>query len=226
MSSYPVPNVGAMTSTGLTDAQMSVIWQNILLQCLGITPAGPTDASAYSQVRIDWPVPGQPAWPITADVAFIRAVVVPDSYNAAHEAQQPLQGGGYGGPPPYGDGVYGGGGGTSYTEATIYTRVWQLSFIFYGPNSFDHARQVQACLYQDFVHDILSASNIYLDTLIGTPRRTPELFQNQWWPRSDFAARMNEMVTDSLGKQTIQSVEIIMEDADGIFADIELPVAL
>ena len=193
-----------MESTALTDAQMSVVWQNIVLQCLGITPAGPTDPVAYSQVRIDWPQPGQPAWPINSDVAFLRAVVVPDPYNAAHEAQLPSQ------------------VGETYTEATIYTRVWQVSFIFYGPNSFDHARQVQACLYQDFVHDILSASNIYLDTVIGTPRRNPELFQNQWWLRTDFSARMNEMVTDTLDKQTIQSVEIIIEDADGIFDEIEV----
>jgi len=208
MSSYPVPGVGTMTSTGLTDSQMSVVWQNIVLQCLGITPSGPTDAAAYSQVRVDWPVAGQPAWPITSDVAFIRAVVVPDSYNAAHEVQPTSM------------------PGETFPEQTIYTRVWQLSFIFYGPNSFDRARQVQACLYQDFVHDILSASNVYLDTVIGTPRRSPELFQNQWWPRSDFSARMNEQVTDTLTKQTIQSVELILEDADGIFDVIDLPVTL
>jgi hypothetical protein len=197
-----------MTSTGLTDSQMSVVWQNIVLQCLGITPSGPTDAAAYSQVRVDWPVAGQPAWPITSDVAFIRAVVVPDSYNAAHEVQPTST--------PF----------DTFPEQSIYTRVWQLSLIFYGPNSFDRARQVQACLYQDFVHDILSASNVYLDTVIGTPRRSPELFQNQWWPRSDFSARMNEQVTDTLTKQTIQSVELILEDADGIFDVIDLPVTL
>jgi hypothetical protein len=193
-----------MLSTGLTDTQMSVIWQNIVLQCLGIAPASPTDATAYSQVRIDWPPPGQPAWAITADVAFLRAVIVPDSYNAAHEVQ-PIST-----------------AGETFPEQTIYTRVWQLSFIFYGPNSFDHARQVQACLYQDFVHDILSASNIYLDTVLGTPRRAPELFQNQWWPRSDFAVRMNEMVTDTLTKQTIQSVEVIVNDPLGVFEEIEV----
>ena len=206
MTSYAVPNVGTMSSTGLTDSQMSVVWQNIVLPCLGITPSGPTDSTAYSQVRLDWPQPGAPAWPITSDIAFIRAVVVPDSYNAAHEVQPNTI------------------AGVTYLEATIYTRVWQLSFIFYGPNSFDRARQVQACLYQDFVHDILAASNIYLDTVIGTPRRSPELFQNQWWPRSDFAARMNEQVTDTLTKQTIQSVELVLEDASGIFDEIDLPV--
>ena len=201
MSSYPVPGVGTMTSTGLTPAEMQVIWQNIVLACLGITPAGPTDSTAYSQVRIDWPTPGQPAFPITLDVAFLRAVEVPDDYNYAHEVQPVAI------------------SSTTFPETTIYTRVWEVGFIFYGPNSFDRARQVKACLYQDFVHDILTASNLYLNTMIGTPRRTPELFQNQWWERAGFSARMNEQVTDTLTKQTIQSVEVILEDSNGIFSD-------
>ncbi len=201
MSSYPIPNVGTMTSTGLTELQIQIIFQNIVLQCLGITPAGPTDSTAYTQVRIDWPPPGQPAWKITDDVAFVRAIEVPDRYNNAHEVQPTTT------------------LGETFPETTIYTRVWELGFIFYGPNSFDRARQVKACLYQDFVHDILSASKIYLDTVIGTPRRTPELFQNQWWQRSGFSARMNEQVTDMLTKQAIQSVELILEDENGVFSD-------
>jgi hypothetical protein len=95
-----------------------------------------------------------------------------------------------------------------------------LSFIFYGPNAFDRARQVKACLYQDFVHDALQASNMYLDTFIGTPSRNPELFQNQWWERTDFSARMNEHVTDTLTKQTMQSVEVTLETEHGIISDV------
>lgn len=202
MSSFSVPGVGTMASTGLTTDQMQVLWQNIVLQCLGITPSGPTDASAYSQVRIDWPTPGQPAWATTDDIAFVRAVEVPDPYNRAHEIQPNAT------------------QGLTFLEATIYTRVWEIGFVFYGPNSFDRARQVKACMYQDFVHDTLEASNLYLDTVIGTVRRTPELFQNQWWERSGFSARMNEQVTDTLTKQTIQSSEIILEDEAGIITDV------
>ena len=202
MSSFPVPNVGTMTSSGLTQEQVSIIWQNLVLQCLGIAPSGPTDSAAYSQVRIDWPTPGQPAWPITQDVAFIRATEAPDRYNTAHEIQTVSQ------------------IGTTYPETTIYTRVWELSFIFYGPNSFDRARQIKACLYQDFVHDALAASNLYLNTVIGTPRRAPELFQNQWWERTDYTAQMNEQVTDTLTKQAAQSVEVRLQSALGIISDV------
>ena len=202
MSSYVVPNVGTMTSTGLTAQQMSILFQNITLQCLGITPSGPTDQQAYFNVRIDWPTAGQPAWAITDDIAFLRCAEVQDRYNTAHEVQPVTQ------EPP------------TYPETTIYTRVWQTDFIFYGPNSFDRARQVKACLYQDFVHAILEASNLYLDTVIGTPRRKPELFQNQWWERTGFSARMNEQVTDVLVKPAIQLANIILEDVNGIFAEI------
>jgi len=202
VSSYVVPNVGTMTSTGLTAQQMSILFQNITLQCLGITPSGPTDQQAYFNVRIDWPTAGQPAWAITDDIAFLRCAEVQDRYNTAHEVQPVTQ------EPP------------TYPETTIYTRVWQTDFIFYGPNSFDRARQVKACLYQDFVHAILEASNLYLDTVIGTPRRKPELFQNQWWERTGFSARMNEQVTDVLVKPAIQLANIILEDVNGIFAEI------
>ena len=202
MSSFVVPNVGTMTSTGLTAQQMSVIWQNIVLQCLGIAPSGPTDSAAYSQVRIDWPTPGAPAWAITEDKAFIRAVEVPDEYNTAHEVQ-PISI-----------------SGRTYPENTIYTRVWQVDLIFYGPNSFDHSRQVKDCCFQDFLRDTLETSNLYLESVIGTPRRTPELFQNQWWERSGFSIRMNEQVTDSLTKNAVQSVEVALQSPAGIISDV------
>ena len=201
MNSYNVPNVGVMASSGLTQAQMQIIWQNLTMQCLGIIPGTP-GAGSYSPVRIDWPTPGQPAWAIADDIAFLRAVEIPDEYNTAHEVQ-----------PLTTDTP-------TYPETTIYTRVWQLDFIFYGPNSFDRARQVKDCLFQDFLRDTLALSNIYLDREIGTPRRTPELFQNQWWERSGFSARMNEQVNDTLTKQTIQSVEIITQIPSGIISDV------
>src|ERR1035437_5329069 len=195
-----------MTSTGLTAQQISIIWQNIVLQCLAIAPSGPTDASAYSQVRIDWPTPGQPAWAITQDVAFIQAVEVPDDYNTAHEVQPIVE------------------FGQTFPENTIYTRVWQIDLIFYGPNSFDHSRQVKDCIFQDFVRDILEASNLYPETVVGTSRRTPELFQNQWWERNGFSIRMNEQITDSLTKQAIQSVEFTVEDAGGIVTEEDVAI--
>jgi hypothetical protein len=202
---YVIPNVGTMSSTALTDAQAAVIIQNLVLLFLGITPSSPTDEAAYGAVRIEWPVDGDPAWLISEDVAFVRVTEAAEPYNAAHEVQQPNE-------STEGE----------YPEQTVYTRGWNVDMIFYGPNSFDHARQVKTCLYQDFSHDILSASNLYTITSsgIGTARRSPELFQNQWWPRTDFSFRMYEQVTESLTKPAVESVEIIISTADGIQSDI------
>lgn len=204
MSSYPVPGVGTMTSTAYSAQAMQTLWQDLVLQCLGIAPSGPTDSVAYSAVRINWPTQGQPAWKITQDVAFVRAVEVPDAYNAAHEVQLNGQ------------------MGTTYPEQTIYTRVWEVGFTFYGPNSFDRARQVKACLYQSFTHDALASAKLYLDTVIGTPRRTPEFFDAQWWERVSFNARLNEQVTDTLVKNTINAVEVIIATPTGIAATIPI----
>lgn len=201
MSSFNIPGVGTMASSALSPAQVSVLFQDLVLLMLGVTPSGPSDEAAYSQVRIDWPTGGQPDWKLTDDIAFIRAIEVEDDYNFPHEVQ-PIST-----------------LGAAYTETTRYARVWQMSFTFYGPNSFDRARQVKSCLYEDFSHDILAASNLYLITTLGTPRRAPELFANDWWERVDFSVRMNEAVVDTLDQPTMASVEVIIEDADGIVSD-------
>lgn len=206
MSTFTVPGVGVMASTALTAQQVSVLFQNLVLQSLGIAPASPTDESAYEQVRIDWPTNGQPDWKITDDVAFIRAVEVPDDYNFPHEVQATNT------------------NTENYIESTIYARVWGVHFVFYGPNSFDRARQLKSCLYQTFAHDILAASNLYLIITLGTPRRFPELFTNDWWERVDFSVRMNEGVTDTLTKPSMASVEVIIEDSDGILSDFTVPL--
>jgi hypothetical protein len=201
MSSYAIPNVGTMTSTGLTDTQVAAIIQSLVCLCLGIDTA--TDALSGSRVRIDWPVPGQPAWLITDDVAFVRVTEAEEAYNAAHE--------------PQAAGVADDG---TYTESTIYTRGWDVYLVFYGPNSFDRARQVKACMNQDFTGAILNESNLYPFTVTGTPRRAPELFENQWWPRTDYSFRMYEQVTDALDKGAVESVEVIIRDEDGNGSDI------
>jgi hypothetical protein len=61
---------------------------------------------------------------------------------------------------------------------------------------------------------------LYLDTVIGTPMRAPELFQNQWWEKTVFLCRMNEQVTDTLTKNTVQSVEVITSIKTGIISDV------
>jgi hypothetical protein len=51
----------------------------------------------------------------------------------------------------------------------------------------------------------------------------PELFAAQWFNRVDFEARFNELTTESDTVGTIASAEVILETADGVVADIQIP---
>lgn len=202
MSSYIIPNVGTMTSSALTAQQMSGLWQTLVLQCLGITPSGPSDPIAYGAVRITWGPTEQPAFLESEDIAFIRAVEIADSYNFSHE-RQPITT-----------------TGNNYMQIVKYTRTWEIGLTFYGPNAFDRARQVKSCLYETFALQTLGAQNIYPIPTLGTPRRIRELFASTWFPRTDFAIKVNEFVTETLTKQAQTSTEIIIQSASGIQSDI------
>lgn len=198
---YNVPGVGPITSTALTKDQMNVLWQDLVLRCIGITPSGPTDNAAYSRVRIEWPQDGQPDWAITADVAFVESTTEADSYDQIMEHNIVAN------------------DDSTYTLTIIYTRVWRVRLVAYGPNSGESLRQVKTCMTLDFAHDTLAQSNLYLLFELGTPKRFPELFTNDWWERWDFSVRMNEQVTDTVVLPTMASVEVILQDRVGIQSD-------
>ena len=203
MSATTIPNVGTLTSSALTDTQVNVIMQALLLQMLGVAVdlTNPLDPG-YALVRIGWPVSGQPAFLITEDVAFVLCTPEADEADEQYESQWS---------PQNDDGTY--------TRTTVYTRVWRVALVFYGPNSLDRSRQIKACLFLPFANDGLALSNLFLLGRKGSPRRAPELFQGQWWPRVDFAFKMNEQVTETLNLPSMASVELILEDATGILYD-------
>lgn len=205
MSTFDIPGVGPMVSSALTLPQLNVIWQKLVQQCLGIDPA--TDDLANARVRIDFAGDGQPAWRINEDIAFVQVVEEPDSYNEIHNEDY-----------DQGDDL------TETASTIIYTRVHRVSIDFWGPNSWDRARQVKSCMFLDFVHDTLSTSNLYLITEFATPRRAPENYVGQWWERVYFSVRMNEQVTETMSVPTMSTLEVIIETKDGIVADIEVPL--
>jgi hypothetical protein len=203
MSTITIPGVGDLTSSALTPVNLNVLFQPLILRMLGIAvdPANPVDPG-YILVRVEWPANGQPDWKATDDVAFIASMEEDDEYNVQHEPQQPI-------PGSVGN----------YTRQTVYTRVWLITLTFYGPASSDHARQVKSCMFLDFVRDTLSASNLFEVHTLGTPRRSPELFQSVWYERTTFSFRLNEQVTETIILPAMQSVELIIEDAAGILID-------
>lgn len=185
-----LPNGQVLTSSALTSGEISILFQQLTAQMLGLNPSGPNDA-AYSQVLIDWPTQGQP-WPggVGQDICALRCVQVDDPYDKTRDFLiQPLDG-------------------YDVQQMVGYTRCWKASWTFYGPSSFDHARIVKDFLFLDWAHDQLKASNLYLVTNAGSPRRAPELFQGQWWERTDLEARFYEEVTSTITLGAILNVPI------------------
>jgi hypothetical protein len=194
------PNGQTLTSSALTPDSFLAAFQLVTAQILGLNPQNATDP-AYAKVRLDWPTSGQPAWAITDDIAFLGAREEESDFSKIR------------------DRAYGYNNPQSLTATYTYTRVWRVSWKFYGPNSFDHARLTNDALFLDWVHDALAASQLYLVDS-GRPQYAPELFSAQWWKRTDLSARYNELVTATIVDSSIASAEVIVYNRHGLVADV------
>jgi hypothetical protein len=203
MSTFPTPLIPNTINKALQQATLSM---------LGLAN------NAYSLVRVGWQTTGQPFENVADDICYLRAVEDDDPYNRvrdvkifATEYDEGL----------YNEGGYGGGGYVGgYTQVTTYTRVWRVSWTLYGPNSFDRARMLRSALFSQSSHDLLAGSNLYFVTDVSAPRRVPEYFNGQWWERMDFEAQFNEAVSEVQAMTTVSTVEVIVENANRIVADI------
>ncbi len=196
----PFPNGQTLVSSALTPDSLLGIYQQLTAQILGFNPTSDTDP-AYAAVRLDWPTAGQPGWAIGDDIAFLAAREEESDYSQIRDlALSPNNA-------------------TSVLSTYTYTRVWRVSWSFYGPASFDHARLTNDALVLDWVHDALVPSNLYLVD-VARPRYAPELFSGQWWKRTDLSARYNELVTASIVDTTIASAEVLLYNVRGLAADV------
>lgn len=111
---------------------------------------------------------------------------------------------------------------TTVVQLTTYTRIWRLFWTIYGPTSFTNARLLRSYLFTQDMHDALAAKNLYFVTDPSAPQRVPEEYEKQWWERVDFSAQFNEAVTETQVINSVASVEVIVENSNGVVADIEL----
>lgn len=200
----------AITCTGLPDGTVicginpalnQVFLSNAATQDIE-TQTTISDPNAYSSVRIGWQPQGQPGWLISEDVCILRCTPTFSEYSKMRD-------------------VTGAGSGDTFTATDVFTRAWRVYWTFYGPNSLDHARAVRSALVTiRFVDELLAASNLYVNPAIDEPSGSPELFQGQWWDRSDFYADFNEEITEVFSAQTVASVEIIGNVTKGPIFDI------
>lgn len=173
--------------TILSITQIEDFFANLTLQILGLDPLA---KSSQSRVRIGWPTKGAPAWKREEDVAFLLINYDDDPITRQVDI--------------------------SYTESapdvairsSSYTRVLQVSWVFYGPNSFDDADRIRHGLFLPLSTDALKANNMALILDMTAPIRSPELFNGQWWERTSFYARFNELVVRRTEVPYLKSADV------------------
>ena len=193
MPTTTYPNGQTLTSTALTVNQINILLQALTCGMVGINPPDP------GQVRIDWPTEGQPVADSPAEnVCYLRAVIVNDEYDKLRDLARTNQE-----PSP-----------TPVQYTWTYTRVWSVSWIFYGPASLDRSTALRSALFMDYFTDQLSLSNLFPNPDNQAPTRVPELANAQWWERSDFSCEMNEFVTETITVPAVVSVPVTVQSED------------
>ena len=194
----PIP-----ADTYLTLSQLNRLYQTLALNILGyasavtawnaylLNPVGTAPPNPYYYVRVEWPSGGAPAWGISEDVCFIGVTAI-DGGPITQQRQLTYQ--------QYAD--------SSGVESSGFTLVNSVMFTFYGPNSFDNARLTQDRIFRQENHDTLAQSNVYLIPQNIFPRRVPELFQGQWWDRSDLTLNFNELIVRNEERSYIAEADI------------------
>lgn len=138
-----------------------------------------TLAANKGKVRLAWPSNGAPSWKITDDVVFLRVTPIDDKqarllniiYNTDEEDSEYLK------------------------KKTGYTRVHKIDWCLYGPNSYDNADLIRYAILEPHLYkETFKDKNLFIVTDIPMPTRLPELYNNQWWERTDFSATFNEAV--------------------------------
>lgn len=140
---------------------------------LGLDPDAPEN---QEKVRLTWSQDGAPAWGIAEDIVFIRITPIDDviarPQDVLYDTSAP-----------------------DYAQKEIgYTRVHKIDWTLYGPNSYDNADLIRyKILTREFLEEF-KKYNLYLITNVPLPTRFPEIFNGQWWERTDFQAQYNELV--------------------------------
>lgn len=198
-----------MAQAPLTPIQMETAAQAITISMLGLPAptnvAPPAQDPSYFAVRVGWQQQGQPFQTIDQDVTYVMADEVDDPYNRVKDvsySQTTVV--------DQDENIV-----TTLTKTTNYTRIWEIMWCSYGPNSFDNSRLLRTRLFDQDVKDAFANWQLYFVTDPAAPRRVPEEKDGQWWERTDFTCRFNEFVTELRSEDFITSAELVVYDAEG-----------
>jgi len=169
--------------------ELDAFFQSLTAAILGV--------DANSQVRVSYPDDGAPAWGFEEDVIFVHPRPVDGSYNRQREHAYL-----YSASPE------------EFDDTVSYTRIDEVNWVLYGPNSFKYAMLLRDAMFYDDNRIKLAKNNLHLIPDIVEPIHTHELFETKWWPRMDMAMRFNEFVTRTNSAQFLKTAEVIV-NADG-----------
>ena len=181
--------MGAPPDEYLTLAQFEDVMQALTISLIGGSPA--------PDVRISWPTGGAPGFNITDDVCFLRCSEVDNNYSQEKTFQ-------YFGTED------------ELTQTVAYTRVMEVHWIIYGPNSYDNAQNIRERIQYQLFHDVLAVNRVFHVPGTSAPKRIPELFQGEWWERADLTMNFYEEIIRSTAIQPIESVDIVVVRESGI----------
>jgi hypothetical protein len=208
MPVFTFANGQQLVSTAFTPSDFNLMAQRIVAQILGFDPGEPeTDASdeAFNRVRVGWQQEGQPAWKICEDVCILRCTLENEPYaKTRDEVYEDLNS------PP------------EFSRHMAYTQVWRLFLVFYGPNSDSHARLVLSSMVLEWVRELFNANGVYVVPDWVPPSHAPELFQGQWWDRTDLEIRFNELAEESLTVPSAAGVDVTVIKENGLTAEIPI----
>ncbi len=180
----------------LTIQELQKIFYDLFVSMFNSSPS-------QSQVRWSWPVQGAPAFRINDDVVFLKLYDTPGTMTTLREDKYSQE-----------DGVP--------NMSTGYTRTLRLDCIFYGPNSWENAVTIRNKMFWQEHHDTLAASNLYMIPRFDPPRRIPELWQGQWYDRSDLSVSFNELVVLNRELPYIEKVPVGVYNRNGLVTQIDI----
>ena len=189
----------------LTVDQLEELFYTATCLCLQLDPAA--DAS-QAAVRRSWAAQGQPHWLINEDVTLFRITPEDDRYNRIREYTYVPK------DPPDDDYL---------DQQMTMTNVFSVGWSVYGPNSRSRSFLIFSRIFDPTVRELLRKQHIFLIPDVSAPVRAPELFEGQWWERTDVKAKYNELVALGADFPYIKSatVELVPEEGDGVIVHVE-----
>ena len=161
------------------------------------------DSPPQCSVRWSWPIQGAPAFGINDNIVFLKIYDIASTMTAQREDKYSQESG-------------------LSNMATSYTRTLRLDCIFYGPDSWENATTIRNKMFWQEHHDTLARSNIYLVPKFDPPRRIPELWQGQWYDRSDLSLTYNNLVVFNREVPYIEKVPVGVYDRNGLKFETEI----